>query len=188
MSDAHSTTLWLDHFICNYDLHTRVVEMQILEKNPSSDQLPVYAKFTLDIGSTIYNSSNVSVGDESIPFVKYQWAKVSDSDIKEYRQGTYRKLSHTVVPTAIYCKDALCKDCEHRHQIEEYYDNMCNALSSISKLTFPTCRFRCSQEFIVPGFNEHLKKLHGKARECYLVWKDAGRPRTGDAHNDMRVS
>ena len=31
-----------------------------------------------------------------------------------------------------------------------------------------TCRFRCSQEFIVPGFNKHLKELHGKARECYL--------------------
>ena len=49
---------------------------------------------------------------------------------------------------------------------------MCNALSSISKLTIPSCRFRCSQEFIVPGINEHLKELHGKARECYLVWKD----------------
>ena len=39
------------------------------------------------------------------------------------------------------------------------------------------------------GFNEHLKELHGKARECnYLVWKDIGRPRTGDVHDDMRVS
>ena len=55
-------------------------------------------------------------------------------------------------------------------------------------MTIPTCRFRCSQEFIVPGFNEHLKELHGKARECYLVWKDIGRPRTGDVHDDMRVS
>ena len=93
VSDAHSTTSWLDHFICSYDLHTRIVEMQILEKNPSSDHLhvPVYAKFTLDIGSTINISSNVSVGDEFIPFVKYQWAKASDSDIEEYRQGTYRK-------------------------------------------------------------------------------------------------
>ena len=34
VSDAHSTTSWLDHFICSYDLHTRIVEMQILEKSP----------------------------------------------------------------------------------------------------------------------------------------------------------
>ena len=87
VSDAHSTTSWLDHFICSYDLHTRIVDLQILEKSPSSDHLPVYAKFMLDIGSTINNSSNVSVSDDSIPFVQYQWAKASDVDIEEYRQG-----------------------------------------------------------------------------------------------------
>ena len=93
-----------------------------------------------------------------------------------------------MVPAAICYKDASCKDCEHRHQIEQYYDNMCNILSSVGKLTIPTCRCRCSQEFIVPGFNEHLKEVHGKARECCLVWKDVGGPRTGEVHNDMRVS
>ena len=67
---------------------------------------------------------------------------------------------------------------------------MCNVLYSVGKLTIPTCRFRCSQEFIVPVFNEHLKELHGNASECFLVWKesDVGKLRTGDAHNDMRVS
>ena len=64
----------------------------------------------------------------------------------------------------------------------------CNILSNVCILAIPTCRFRCSQEFIDPGFNRHLKELHGKARECYLVWKDVDRPRTGDAHNNMRVS
>ena len=154
LSDAYSTTSWLDHFICSYDLHTKIVEIQIHEKSPSSGHLPVYVNFTLDTGSTINNSSNVSVGDESIPFVKYKEAKASDSDIEEYRQGTctYRKSSHIVVPAAIYCKDDSCKDSEHRNQIEEYYDNMCNVLSSVGKLTIPTCRFRCSQKFIVPGY------------------------------------
>ena len=120
MSDVHTTTSWLDHFICSYDLHARIVEMQILEKSPSSNHLPVYVNFMLDIGSTISDFSNVSGGEEYIPFVvtdgllHYQWAKASDSDIEEYRQGTYRKLSHIVVSAAIYCKDASCKDCEHR--------------------------------------------------------------------------
>ena len=94
-------------------------------------------------------------------------------------------MSHIVVPAAFYCKDASCKNNENRHQLEEYYNNMCNVLSTVNKLNIPTCRFRCSQEFIVPVSNEHLKELHGKARECYLAWKDVGRPRTGDAHNDM---
>ena len=47
VSDAHSTTSWLDHVICSYDLHTKILEMQILEKSPSSDHLPIYANFCL---------------------------------------------------------------------------------------------------------------------------------------------
>ena len=55
-------------------------------------------------------------------------------------------------------------------------------------MTIPTTRFKCSQDFIVPGFNEHLKELHCEARAQYLIWRDAGRPRTGESHSDMRVS
>ena len=42
VSDAHGTTSWLDHFICSHDLHSNIVEMKILEKNPCSDHLPIY--------------------------------------------------------------------------------------------------------------------------------------------------
>ena len=55
-------------------------------------------------------------------------------------------------------------------------------------MTIPTTRFKCSQDFIVPGFNEHLKELHCEAMAQYLIWRDAGRPRTGESHSDMRVS
>ena len=86
VSDAHSTTSWLDHFICSYDLHTKILEMQILEKSPSSDHLSIYAKFLFDIGLSNHNEGNVSASNDSIPFVKYQWAKASDIDIEGYRQ------------------------------------------------------------------------------------------------------
>ena len=34
-SDDHSTTSWLDHFICSYDLHVSIFDMQILDKRPN---------------------------------------------------------------------------------------------------------------------------------------------------------
>ena len=52
-----------------------------------------------------------------------------------------------------------------------YYDSICNVLTDVSKMTIPTTRFKCSKDFIVPGFNEHLKELHCKARAQYLTWK-----------------
>ena len=55
-------------------------------------------------------------------------------------------------------------------------------------MTIPTTRFKCLKDFIVPGFNEHLKELHCEARAQYLTWRNAGRPRTGESHSDMRVS
>ena len=162
--------------------------MQILEKSPSSDHLPIYAKFLFDIGLSNHNEGNISASNDSIPFVKYQWAKASDIDIEGYRQGTHRKLSEVTVPAAIFCKNVSCKDSEHIRHIDEYYNSLCNVLTEVSKITIPTCRYKCAQEFIVPGFNEHLKELHDQARQCYLSWRSIGRPRTGDVHNDMRVS
>ena len=61
-------------------------------------------------------------------------------------------------------------------------------LTSVGKLTIPTNKFKCSQDFIVLGFNEHLKELHCDARAQYLIWRNDGKPKTGESHRDMRNS
>ena len=114
-------------------------------------------------------------------------AKASDINIEGYRHGTHWKLSEVTVLAAIFYKDVSCKDTKHIRQTDEYYNSLCNVLTEVSKMTIPICRFKCVQEFIVPGFNEHLKELHDQARQCYLSWRNIGRPRPGDVHNDMRV-
>ena len=80
----------------------RILEMLILEKSPSSDHLPIYVKFLFDIGLSNHNEGNVSPSNDSIPFVKYQWARASDIDIEGYRQGTHRKLSEVPLHAAIF--------------------------------------------------------------------------------------
>ena len=74
-------------------------------------------------------------------------------------------LSEVTVPAAIFCKNVSCKDSEHIRQIDEYYNSLCNILTEASKITILTCRYKCTQEFIVPDFNEHLKELHDQARQ-----------------------
>ena len=87
-----------------------------------------------------------------------------------------------------FCKNVSCKDSKHKHELDEYYNSLCNVLTEVGKVTIPTCRFKCAKEFIVPGFNENLNELHDQARQCYLSWRSIGKPRTGDVDNDMRVS
>ena len=41
VSDAHSTTSWLDHIICNHDVKCKMTSIKILNKLPSSDHLPL---------------------------------------------------------------------------------------------------------------------------------------------------
>ena len=55
-----------------------------------------------------------------------------------------------------------------------------------NKIFYP--KKKCSSDYIVPGFNEHLKDLHEKARQCYLQWKASGRSRSDHTHAEMRVS
>ena len=69
-----------------------------------------------------------------------------------------------------------------------YYDSICKVLTNVGKLTIPTNKFKCSQDYIVPGFHEHLKELHCDARAQYLIWKNYGKPRTGESHGNMRNS
>ena len=87
-----------------------------------------------------------------------------------------------------FCKNVAYKDSKHKHELDEYYNSLCNVLTEVGKVTIPTCRFKCAKEFIVPGFNENINELHDQARQCYLSWRSIGRPRTGDVDNDMRVS
>ena len=69
-----------------------------------------------------------------------------------------------------------------------YYDSVCKVLTTVRKLTIPPNKFKCSQDYIVPGFNEHLKELHCDARAQYLIWRNVGKPRTVESHGKMRNS
>ena len=162
--------------------------MKILDKSPCSDHLPIYAKLKLDIELSVIASSRVPASDVTFPTINYQWAKATDVDVENYRHGTQSRLSHITIPEVVYCNDVRCNDEQHRHHIDMYYDSICKVLTNVGKLTIPTNKFKCSQDYIVPGFNEHLKELHCDARAQYLIWRNDGKPRTGESHGNMRNS
>ena len=84
---AHSTTSWLDHFICSYDLHVNIFDMQILDKSPSSDHLPVCAKFKLDCIMCDSASCDGAKNNSNIPFTNLQWTKATGVHINKYNIG-----------------------------------------------------------------------------------------------------
>ena len=41
VNDAHNTTSWLDHIICSHDVQRKLVSIDILDRLPCSDHLPI---------------------------------------------------------------------------------------------------------------------------------------------------
>ena len=69
VSDAHSTTSLWDYFICSYDLHVNIFNLQISDTSPSSDHLSAcdvyidkYNSITHIILKTINTLANVFFG------------------------------------------------------------------------------------------------------------------------------
>ena len=77
----YSTTSWLDHFICSYDSHVNIFDMQILYKSPSSHYLPVRAKFKLDCVMCDSDSCDGTKNSSNMPFLNFLWTKTTDVHI-----------------------------------------------------------------------------------------------------------
>ena len=175
-------------FICSYDLHVNIFDMQILDKSASSDHLPVCANFKLDCIMCDSDSCDGAKYNSNIPVTNYQWTKATDVHIDKYNSSIHINLKTIDIPDAIFRKDVDCKLDDHIRDIDAYYSSICDALIVASKAHIPSCNFRCSQDYVVPGFTEHIKDLHDTARQYYLVWRDAGKSRNDETHSDMRRS
>ena len=184
VSDAHSTTSWLDHIVCSFNLYVLLSDFCILDKLPSSDHLPIGCNICFDLDSTPNRCDPVPC-DVNVPTIQVQWSKANDVEIEHYSAKSYTSLNAVTLPDAIKCIDPSCSCNEHQMQLDVYFDTICNALYHTSKQTIPTSKMKCSSEYIVPGFNDYLKELHTNPRNSYLTWKQMGKPRGDDT--DMYI-
>ena len=53
VSEAHSSTSWLDHILCSFDYYSIILDIFILDKLPSSDHLPLCCRYRFDLYNII---------------------------------------------------------------------------------------------------------------------------------------
>ena len=188
VSDAHSTTSWLDYIICSFNLFTILSDLCILDKLPSSDHLPIGCNLCFDLDTCMSTPSVSDSCDVKLPTMKCQWSKASDVEIEYYRMKSYISLDTIFIPDVVKCVNNNCSSKEHQGQLDNYFTSISDALDLTSKQTIPTSKIKCPSEYIVPGFNDYLKDLHDSARNSYLVWKQNGKPRGDDTDMDMRTT
>ena len=186
VSDAHSTTSWLDHIICSFNLFTILSDLCILDKLPSSDHLPIGCNLCFDLDTCMSTPSVSDSCDVKLPTMKCQWSKASDVEIEYYRMKSYISLDTIFIPDVVKCVNNNCSSKEHQGQLDSYFTSISDALDLTSKQTIPTSKIKCPSEYIVPGFNDYLK-------DCMIVLetvilKQNGKPRGDDTDMDMRTT
>ena len=71
VSDAHNSTSWLDHIICSYDVNSKISSINILNKLPGSDHLPLQMTLDIDFNSIVDFIDNLCPRDK----VSFNWSK-----------------------------------------------------------------------------------------------------------------
>ena len=177
VSDAHSTTSWLDHIICSHGISSKGTSMNILDKMPSSDHLPLQAEIEVDFNCAL-NCIDVNACPRDI--VSYKWSQCTPNDLYQYCCSTYDLFSDIYVTPGVKCNNPNCNLASHKSDIDCLFKKICDSLENARKHCIPLNKVDFYKEHIVPRFNEHVKELHTIARHDYIAWRSAGKPRFGE--------
>ena len=187
MSDAHNTTSWIDYIICSHDVQKKLVCINILDRIPCTDHLPLSVSFDFNC-DPIVTSSQIIETHEKQTNVTFSWAKATTIDIERYRTLTFELLKKINLLPAITCDDCNCKSAEHKLQIDQFYIQLCSVLEKASRDCIPSFTVDSFRDYIIPGFTEHVKELHTLARADYCAWRADGKPRSGPLCFAMKQS
>ena len=119
VSDDHSTTSWLNHIVCSFNLYVLLSDVCILDKLSTSDHLPIHVgcNVCFELDSTPNRCDSVPC-DVNVPTIKVQWSKATDGEIKHYSTKSYTSLNAVTSPDAIKCINASCICIEHQMQLD----------------------------------------------------------------------
>ena len=165
VSDAHNSTSWLDHIICSYDVNSKISSINILDKLPGSDHLPLQMTLDIDFNSVVDFIDNLCPRNK----VSFNWSKCTINELSQYCCLTYDLFTDIHVTPGIECNNPNCEISSHKTDIDYLYKQICDGLDTASKNYIPSSKIDYYREHIVPGYNEHAKELHAIARHDFVI-------------------
>jgi len=129
VSDAHSTTSWLDHYVCSTSMRANICDLEVLDKLPSSDHLPITAVVSFPGGVPVQNPGKSPVSDTRTQTKTCQWYKAAPVDISRYAHLTMMRLNDIHIPVAaLTCTDARCQNVSHVSDMDTMYSDVSSAV------------------------------------------------------------
>lgn len=177
-SEAWHTTSWLDHCITTQDAHDSIVGMNILYDYIISDHHPLCMTIDMNVLPSLdHEAARDSLG----PSLNF-----TENNIIKYQNNLRGRLNVIVHCMKLpQCSDPNCKDLEHIGKIELFYNEIVEAM----KHSGEECASKEKNTHKhIPGWNDFVNEVHNKARENYLLWRNEGRPRSGEVYKSMNDS
>ena len=178
---AKNTTSWLDHIICSTELINKISYAKVDYDLALYDHFPI--SFALNI-PTHYMYANDS---DRVKCDYIKWDKMTAKDREMIRNFIDNEIAKRKLPDCqvLNCFNPSCTSDFHKKELDEVFnENRCILLQSTEHF-----RFVKERKFvIIPGWNDHVRQFHKTARNCFLLWKDNGRPLFGGLYEDMKAS
>ena len=116
----------------------------------------------------------------------FRWSNAKDCNIKEYGKCSAVHIDRIHISDSCTCTNSNCSNRQHISDIDNLFDDICNALRVSSLETITTCKQTLCQDYIVPGWNVYVKEAHTEARYYYILWRDMGKHKHGPVCELMR--
>jgi exonuclease III len=181
VSPAWGSTSWLDHCVSTENAHNVITSASVLADYVCSDHVPLCIEFNIEINTSHENNSNPNA-------VSYRpcWDKASHDELSEY-SNICTTLFESFDTSAIEsCNNVNCTDVTHHYYIDNLYNYIIESLHKASNEVFVTSRKPKAN--IVPGWNDYVKDAHLAARDAFVIWNDAGKPKFGPVFDIMKRS
>ena len=181
---ASSSSGFIDHIICNRRVLNLIGNISILYNLSLYDHFPLRFELNVKFDKISYGNKK----QESSCNSKINWQKLSDKDIKLYKENVQGFFSQSVTDHDVFmCNDVQCKSAIHTARLDSIYLFLVN-LFLFSSHKFLNCSKVKNFSRGISGWNEYVKKYYRDARDKFLKWKHFGRKKGTVDHCNMLSS
>ena len=177
-SEVWGSNSFIDHCISTADGDSIIDKMEVLYENSTVDHVPMKIYVRLECVTVL--DANV----QSNYTKKIRWQNITNDQLEIYKVATSELLKTIYIPKdALSCKNMNCIDENHKTEISTFYNDVVCALKKGSS-HIDSSRHAKSPG-VRAGWSEFIADKYNISRECYILWRDSGKPRFGNVYNMM---
>ena len=168
----------IDHICLSDNMFHNLMEYYTLKSvENTSDHDALICSVDMTVSSTIKENRRFNP--------KSAWYKASATEITTFKESLDLNLNSFDMPkNVLHCKDMQCKG--HIEDIELFYSKLISAILKAENDCIP--KTGQSRRKRIPGWNEYVSEKRSTALHFHSLWKNAGRPASGDLASNMRQS